>query len=381
MATGRPVIVPVDFPPPPDVGTPEAASAISLERLLHWDHAPENPARLQAAGVAIALTSHGLDSPRAFLAAVRKAVRRGLAADDALRALTVSPARLLEIDRLVGTLEPGKLAHFCITDGELFETKTKLLETWVDGTRFVIESPSPVDLRGTWQLAVQGREQTPELVLSGKPERLKAVWRQPHPEDTPLEEDPKDEPLKKFELRESQLTGQFDAKSWQLDPGVVLLSATLVPEGDDAQRMIGRVTLPDGSQQEFIGRRTSTRPSSSDEDPEAAIEGPASSPTTAHPRNRERSHPAESSARDGDCREMPPLAEDVAPEAVAIDSTQRSGGIHSGDRHRAGRRRFTRACRSCGEFRGELPPRRVWRRRRAVANRMDRVPPGDRLDV
>ena len=180
VATGRPVIVPLDFPKPPDVGTPEAAATISLERLMHWDHAPENPARLQAAGVPIALTSHGLDSPGSFLQAARTAVRRGLAADDALRALTVFPARLLEIDRWVGTLEPGKLAHFFMTDGELFDTQTKLLETWVDGTRYVIEAPPELDLRGTWRLVVQGREQTPDLVVSGEPQKLTAVWRKSH---------------------------------------------------------------------------------------------------------------------------------------------------------------------------------------------------------
>ena len=59
---------------------------------MHWDIAPENPARLDAAGVTIALTSHGLRDQATFLAAVRRAVERGLKPDSALKALTTTPA-------------------------------------------------------------------------------------------------------------------------------------------------------------------------------------------------------------------------------------------------------------------------------------------------
>src|SRR2546423_1856112 len=41
--TGRPVIVPVNFPRPPEVSTPEAAMEVSLEDLMDWDLAPGNP--------------------------------------------------------------------------------------------------------------------------------------------------------------------------------------------------------------------------------------------------------------------------------------------------------------------------------------------------
>src|SRR6185312_2881305 len=93
-AAGRPIIVPVNFPKAPNVATPEAALNVSLDRLMHWDLAPENPARLSDAGVKIALTSRGLRDPATFLAAVRKAVKRGLKPEAALRALTLTPAEL-----------------------------------------------------------------------------------------------------------------------------------------------------------------------------------------------------------------------------------------------------------------------------------------------
>src|SRR5439155_3433853 len=80
-ATGRAVILPVNFPQPPSVATVEDSLDVLLADLMHWDIAPENPARLDAAGMTFALTSHGLRDQATFLTAVRQAVERGLKAD------------------------------------------------------------------------------------------------------------------------------------------------------------------------------------------------------------------------------------------------------------------------------------------------------------
>ena len=59
-ATERPILVPVDFPAAPEVSSAAAARNTTLEELMHWDLAPENPARLCAAGITICLTTDGL---------------------------------------------------------------------------------------------------------------------------------------------------------------------------------------------------------------------------------------------------------------------------------------------------------------------------------
>ncbi len=174
-ATGRAVIVPVNFPKPPNVATPEAAMNVSLERLMHWDLAPENPARLAGAGVKFAFTSHGLSDTATFLPAVRKAVRRGLAPEAALRALTVTPAELFGASDRLGTLEVGKAANVVVTDGPLFDKKTKVLETWVDGRRFEIKEEPLADVRGKWSLEVTkpgAAAETYTVDISGQPEKL-----------------------------------------------------------------------------------------------------------------------------------------------------------------------------------------------------------------
>ncbi len=117
---------------------------VALERLMHWDLAPENPGRLAAAGVKIALTSHGLSDAGTFLAAVRKAVKRGLdpkaALDGADRRRPPSCSARASGS---GTLEAGKAANLVVTDGPLFDEKTKVLETWVDGQRLRNHQQNP----------------------------------------------------------------------------------------------------------------------------------------------------------------------------------------------------------------------------------------------
>jgi imidazolonepropionase-like amidohydrolase len=174
-ATGRPVIVPVNFPKPPNVATPEAAMNVSLERLMHWELAPENPGRLDAAGVKIALASQGLADTGTFLSAVRKAVKRGLKPEAALRALTVTPAELFGVSARLGTLQVGKAANLVVADGPLFGEKTKVLETWVDGERFEIAGRPQSDVRGTWSVEVvkpDGQAETLTVELSGQPTKL-----------------------------------------------------------------------------------------------------------------------------------------------------------------------------------------------------------------
>jgi imidazolonepropionase-like amidohydrolase len=164
-ATHRPILLPVSFARPPNVASPEAAMAYSLEDLMDWDLQPENPARLERAGITFALTSQGLRDKAEFLRQVRKAVVRGLPADAALRALTTTPAQLLGLSRSHGTIEVGKAASLVVTDGDLFAESTKVVETWVDGTRYEIVAQPKEDVRGTWAIKLgDGKEATIKLL-------------------------------------------------------------------------------------------------------------------------------------------------------------------------------------------------------------------------
>src|SRR5205814_7239215 len=107
--------------------------------------------------VPIAISSNGLRDTSTFLTSLRRAVTRGLSRDAALKALTVTPAKLLGVEQTIGTLEPGKSADFVIAQGDLFSDRTsKVLETWIDGKRFENGSPPLIDVRGAWALTLGG---------------------------------------------------------------------------------------------------------------------------------------------------------------------------------------------------------------------------------
>lgn len=175
-----PVIVPVNFPETPSVETPEEALNVSLEDMRHWDAAPENAGRLEKAGVPIALTAAQLKDAGTFLAQVRKAVERGLSPDGALTALTVNPAKWMGADNQYGTLERGKTANILITDGDLFNKKTKIREVWIDGKQYEVKAPPSTDVRGVWDLKISADpDQAGMLTIKGETEKPTGTiqWR------------------------------------------------------------------------------------------------------------------------------------------------------------------------------------------------------------
>ena len=175
-ATGRRIILPVDFPEVPNVQTTEDALDVSLEQLRTWDEAPENPARLKKAGVTFAFSSSLMKDASGFLKQVRTAVERGLPADDALAALTTIPAGMFGVDRTLGTLDVGKTANCIITSGDLFGEKTVVYETWIDGNRYDAKPRPPFDPRGTWLLLRAGAPHD-TLLLKGEPEALQGSMK------------------------------------------------------------------------------------------------------------------------------------------------------------------------------------------------------------
>ncbi|HVK81778.1 MAG TPA: amidohydrolase family protein, partial [Verrucomicrobiae bacterium] len=149
-ATGRTVIVPLSFSQPPSVASPAAALNTSLASLMHWDIAPENPARLAQAGVPIAFTAHGLKEIKDFLPRLRQAVERGLSREKALAALTTNAAVLCSASDQLGTIEPGRLASLIVTDGDIFDKKTKIERVWVEGKPHLTDPGPSINVRGTW---------------------------------------------------------------------------------------------------------------------------------------------------------------------------------------------------------------------------------------
>ena len=109
---------------------------LPLRRSDDYDAAYTFPARLHAAGIRFCISSAG----RFGAANVRNlgnhagmAVAFGLNHNEALKAITLSPAQILGVADRVGSLEAGKDATLIMTDGDPLETTTQVLRAFVQG--------------------------------------------------------------------------------------------------------------------------------------------------------------------------------------------------------------------------------------------------------
>jgi len=152
-----PVLVNLKWPEADKDADPEDKP--SLRTLQFRDRAPSSPAALVKAGVKFAFYSGGITAPKDTLKAAKKSIDAGLAPDAALRALTLSPAEIFGVADRLGSLENGKIANLVVTDGDLFEEKTKIKMVFVDGHRFEVREPEKPkeppkgDLTGKWNLS------------------------------------------------------------------------------------------------------------------------------------------------------------------------------------------------------------------------------------
>ena len=88
----------------------------SMRTLETRDQAASAPAVLAESGRASSrFYSDGLDQPRDFQRAVKKAIDAGLSREDALRALTLSPAEIYGVADRLGSIEKGKIANLVVT--------------------------------------------------------------------------------------------------------------------------------------------------------------------------------------------------------------------------------------------------------------------------
>jgi hypothetical protein len=117
------------------------------------EKAPTTPAVLKKAGIKFALYSDGLDAPRELQRAVKKAIDNGLSREDALRALTLSPAEIYGVADRLGSIEKGKIANLVVTKGEIFDDRTKIEFVLVDGNKYVPAPEVPMGGRGGGAMA------------------------------------------------------------------------------------------------------------------------------------------------------------------------------------------------------------------------------------
>ena len=85
------------------------------------------PSLLMKRGVDVAITDEGFWKDRNLPFQAGQSVGYGLTKEEALQTITLIPARILGIDKTVGTLEDGKDATLIISDGDILDMKSSVV--------------------------------------------------------------------------------------------------------------------------------------------------------------------------------------------------------------------------------------------------------------
>lgn len=103
--------------------------SVEMARMSH-----RAPVVLERAGVTYCISTDAPPVPIQFLpTSAASAVREGLDPEAALRAVTITPARVLGIDERVGSLEPGKDADIVVYGGSPFNLMSRIELVMMDG--------------------------------------------------------------------------------------------------------------------------------------------------------------------------------------------------------------------------------------------------------
>jgi len=101
------------------------------------DAIPYNGTLMTNAGVTVSFNSDSDELARRMNLEAAKAVKYGgLDEAEALKMVTINPAKQLKIDRYVGSLEVGKDADFTIWSGHPLSSYTICEQTWIEGKQY-----------------------------------------------------------------------------------------------------------------------------------------------------------------------------------------------------------------------------------------------------
>ncbi len=234
VATGWPLIVPINFPKRPKLSTLVETDRTTLETMMAWEQGPTNPRRLVNAGAEVALTTHRLKSRASFHEHLRTAIEHGLTEAQALAALTTTPAEMLALDDVLGTVESGKVANLIVVEGSIFEKDGAIRDVWVNGRRHEIKPVETLTFEGEATLATSDGVRTSMRIDTTK--KTVAVT---------LPDDGGTAKAKGTVVQAERVSFNLDGRLFDVE-GWVQLSGVM-----DGDRIAGAGQYPDGSRFTF----------------------------------------------------------------------------------------------------------------------------------
>jgi imidazolonepropionase-like amidohydrolase len=126
-------------------------------KLEVYDAIPHAGSIMRERGVLVSFNSDSSDHARRMNLEAAKAVKYGgTSEEEALKFVTINPAKQLRIDKQVGSIEPGKDGDFAIWSGHPLSTTSICLQTWIDGRQYFEREAAKrrADVRNTERLGL-----------------------------------------------------------------------------------------------------------------------------------------------------------------------------------------------------------------------------------
>lgn len=98
-----------------------------------WGRKLETAGILEKAGITFCLSEDAATSTKYLPTNIGYCIKKGLSLEEAFRSITITPAKILELDHRIGSLEAGKDADLAIWDGNPFCNLTNCENTIIDG--------------------------------------------------------------------------------------------------------------------------------------------------------------------------------------------------------------------------------------------------------
>jgi N-acetylglucosamine-6-phosphate deacetylase len=131
-----------------------------------YDAIPYNGALMHNAGVVVSFNSDDAELARRLNLEAAKAVKYGgIEPHEALKFVTLNPAKQLRIDKWVGSIEQGKDADLVLWNGDPLSVYSRVEQTWVDGRKYFDRDE---DLRAREQVKQMRTALVQRILTSGE---------------------------------------------------------------------------------------------------------------------------------------------------------------------------------------------------------------------
>ena len=98
----------------------------------------KTPGVLNKAGILVSITTDSPVIPEQYLSlCAALAAKEGMDEYEAIKAITINPAKILKLDNRIGSIKMGKDADFIICTKNILDTTNEIQSVYIDGKKAV----------------------------------------------------------------------------------------------------------------------------------------------------------------------------------------------------------------------------------------------------